>query len=138
MQVKIITNKKDKNYDVEVVQKNKNPIQFKPFCEYDKKSNTILVSVPSSEANAVSQIGTDAWKWFVSAYVSSINKAIETKKMVILVPELGLGLLWKDCLMPMAAREALDMVKKCSDGFTVIFCVNDKRYKLWDEMMVFD
>lgn len=138
MQIKIITNKEDCNYDIEVVQKNKNPIQFKPFCEYDKKLNIILVTVPYRESNTVSQIGATVWKNFVSSYVLSINKAIEMQKKAVLVPELGEGLLWQDCLTVKAAKEALEKVNKCPDDFTVVFWVNDKIYKLWDEMMRFD
>ena len=135
MQVKLITDKKDQNYDIEIVQKNKNPTQFKPFCEYNEKLNIILISVPSCESNASSQINN--WKDLVNSYISAINKAIKLNKKSVLVPELGEGLLWKDCLVVKAAREALKKIDKCDDDFTVIFCINEENYKLWDEMMVF-
>ena len=135
MQIKITTDKKDLNYDVEIIQKNKNPTNFKPFCEYNDKSNIILVSAPSCVSNASSQINN--WKELVNSYVSAINKAITLNKKTVLVPELGENLLWKDCLVVKAAREALEKIDKCSDDFMVVFCVNENRYKLWDEMMAF-
>ena len=135
MQIKITTNK-DLNYDIEVVQKNKNPAQFyKPYCEYNDKSNIILVSVPSCVSNVSSQINN--WKDLTNSYISAINKAIQLNKKTVLMPELGEGLLWKDCLVVKAAREALEKIDKCDDDFTVIFCVNEEKYKLWDEMMMF-
>jgi hypothetical protein len=135
VQIKITTNKKDLNYDVEVVQKNKNPTNFQPFCEYNGKSNIILVSVPSCVSNVSSQINN--WKELVNSYVSAINKAITLNKKTVLMPELGENLLWKDCLVVKAAMEALEKIDRCRDDFTVIFCVNENRYKLWDEMMAF-
>jgi len=135
VQVKIITKKEGQNYDIKVVQKNKNPIQFKPFCEYNSRLNIILVSVPSCESNVSSQINN--WKELTSSYVSAINKAVKLNKKIVLVPELGEGLLWKDCLVVKAAREALEKIDKCSDDFTIVFCINEEKYKLWDEMMVF-
>ena len=62
---------------------------------------------------------------------------MQMKMKSVLVPELGDGLLWKDCLAAKAAREALGRVDKCPDDFTVVFCVNEEKYKLWDEMMSF-
>ena len=137
MQVKIITKKEGQNYDIKVVQKNKNPIQFKPFCEYNSRLNIILVSVPSCVSNTSSQINNNDWKELINAYVSVINKAIKLNKKTVLVPELGENLLWKDCLVVKAAREALEKIDKCSNDFTVVFCINEEKYKLWDEMMVF-
>ena len=138
MQIKITTNKKDLNYDIKVVQKNKNPIQFKPFCGYNSRLNIILVSVPSCASNTSSQINNNDWKELINAYVSVINKAIKLNKKTVLVPELGENLLWKDCLVVRAAREALEKIDKCCDDFTVVFCVNEDKYRLWDEMMAFD
>jgi hypothetical protein len=135
VQVKIITDKKGQKYGIKVVQKNKNPTNFKPFCEYNEKLNTILVSVPSCESNALSQINN--WKDLVNSYVFAINKAMKLNKKSVLVPELGENLLWKDCLIVKAAREALEKLNKCNDDFTVVFCVNEEKYKLWDEMMMF-
>jgi len=136
MQVKIITNKEGQKYDVEIIQKNKNPIQFKPFCEYNEKFNIIFVSVPACESNAINQFG-NCWKEFVNSYISSINEAILLNKKIVLMPELGENLLWKDCLIIKAAREALERVNKCSDDFIIIFFINKEKYKLWDEMMQF-
>jgi len=135
VQVKITSNKKKINYDIKVVQKNKNPIKFKPFCEYSSRLNIILVSVPSCESNVLSQINN--WKDLTNSYSSAINKAVKLNKKIVLMPELGEGLLWKDCLIVKAAREALEKIDKCADDFTVVFCVNEQRYRLWDEMMVF-
>jgi hypothetical protein len=138
VQVKIITSKKDQNYDIEIVQKNKNPSQFEPFCEYKENFNIILVSVPSCSSNASSQINKNDWQELINSYVSSINKAIKLNKKNVFVPELGENLLWKDCLVAKAAREALDKIDKCADDFTIVFCINKDKYKLWDEMMAFD
>ena len=138
MQIKLTTNKEEQKYDIEVVQKNKNPAQFyKPYCEYIEESNIILVSVPSCISNASSQINKNDWEELVNSYVLSINKAIKLNKKTVLVPELGENLLWKDCLVVKAAREALEQIDRCKDDFTVIFYVDENRYKLWDEMMVF-
>jgi len=135
VQVKITSKKEEQKYDIEVVQKNKNPTQFKPFCEYIEKSNVILVSVPSCESNASYQINN--WKDLTNAYASAINKAIQLNKKKVLFPELGEGLLWRDCMIPKAAREALEKVDKCDDDFMIIFCIKEDKYKLWDEMMKF-
>ena len=138
MQVKIITDKENTTCSVKVVQKNKNPIVFKPFCEYNEKFNAIFVSVPSCISSVASQFGGNNWEEFVNAYVCSINKAIKLGAKTVLVPELGENLLWKDCLIAMAARESLGKLDLCDDAFTIVFFVSEDRYKLWDEMMKFD
>ena len=135
VQVKIITDKSKVQYDVEVVQRNKNPVQYKPYCEYNKELNIILVSVPSCISTVTEQIGY--WKEFVNSYIFSINKAIEMDKKSVLIPELGDNLLWQDYLMVRAAKVALENCNKCPDDFMVIFCINKEKYKLWNEMMVF-
>ena len=136
VQVKI-TSKEEQKYDVEVVQKNKNPAQFyKPYCEYIEEQNIILVSVPSCESNVLHQINN--WEDLTNSYASAINKAIRLNKKIVLVPELGEGLLWNDYMIPKAAREALEKIDKCDDDFEVVFCINESRYKLWDTMMKFD
>jgi hypothetical protein len=135
MNVKIIF-EKNVIYGVEAIQRNKNPGIFNKYCEYVVKTNQILVSVPSSIPNVTQN--NQQWEDLINAYYSVINKAIEMKKNSVLIPELGHNLMWKDCFMAKAAREALLAVcDKCPDDFLVYFFVDKKNYKVWDEMMAF-
>lgn len=138
MQVKLTVDKTNESYEVEVVQRNKNPGLFKPLCEYDENINIILVSVPSCISDVSCQFKSEDWNNLVNSYVSSINKAVSLNKKNVLIPELGENLLWKNVLIIKAAKESLEKCfNNCPDNFRVIFCVDKDKYKLWDEVMKF-
>lgn len=138
MNVKVISEIKDLKDYVLVVQKNKNPGPYFKYCEYNVDRNIILVSVPSCFSGVSYQIDESVWKEYVGVFGEVVKKAVLLNRNIVVIPELGKELLWKNVMVAKAARESLTAsLEICPDNFTIVFLVDKDSYKMWDQTMLF-